>query len=299
VLDPTIWSQVRRLEIRMRRSVADAMAGGYASVFRGAGIEFDEVREYVPGDDVRRIDGNVTARAGRPFVKKFVEERELTVVFVVDRSPSLAFGSGARTKREVAVEFAALLAFAAIRHHDKVGLVAFEGGRRAFVPVRKGFRHALRAVGELASAVDDRAPRPEREPGIAPALEFLPRVLRRRAIVFLVSDFLEEGYERSLAVAARRHDLVAVRVVDPREEALPPLGPVLLEDAETGETAWLDPSLPAVREAYVARARQRRDAFARATSRARTDAIELRTDAPVLDPVLEFFHRRRRRGARE
>jgi uncharacterized protein (DUF58 family) len=211
----------------------------------------------------------------------------------------MAFGSGARTKREVAVEFAALLAFAAIRHHDKVGLVAFDGDRRTFVPIRKGFRHALRAVGELATAAPPDG-RPDRDVlGVAGVLEFAGRVLRRRAIVFLVSDFLEEGYERALSVVARRHDLVAARVVDPREEMLPPLGPIFLEDAETGEHGWLDPSLPEVREAYAARARARRETFERATSFARTDAIELRTDAPVLDPVLEFFRRRRRRGARE
>ncbi|MCI0587014.1 MAG: DUF58 domain-containing protein [Planctomycetes bacterium] len=298
VLDAEVLRQVRRLEIRTRRTVAEAMAGGYASVFRGAGIEFEEVREYVPGDDVRSIDWNVTARNGRPFVKKFVEERELTLAFLVDRSASMEFGSGRRTKRDTATEFAVLLSIAAIRHHDKVGLVLFRREIERFVPARKGFRHALRVVAELAS--EGAAPTPgSTGRGIGGALDFLGKVLRRRAIVFLVSDFLEEGYARPLAIASRRHDVVAVRVVDPREERLERTAPLHLEDPETGEVVRLDASDPGVRAEYERRARERRARFEDGTARAGIDRLEIRTDRPVIDPVLEFFHRRERRGARE
>ncbi|HET6204753.1 MAG TPA: DUF58 domain-containing protein [Planctomycetota bacterium] len=301
VLDAEVLRQVRRLEIRTRRAVAEAMAGGYVSVFRGAGIEFDEVREYVPGDDVRSIDWNVTARHGRPFVKKYVEERELTLLFVVDRSPSMDFGSVRRTKEDTATEFAVLLSIAAIRHHDKVGLVLFGRGEGRFVPARKGFRHALRVVAELASppGASPSTRGPGAGGGIAGALDFLGKVFRRRAIVFLVSDFLEERFARSLAVASRRHDLVAVRVLDPREETLPAISPLLLEDPETGEVLALDASDPAVRAEYERRSRERRARFEETTARAGVDRMELRTDRPVIDPVLEFFRRRERRGARE
>ena len=230
MLPREVLRQIRRLQLKARRAVEDLLGGEYHSVFKGAGVAFEEVREYQPGDDVRAIDWNVTARMGHPFIKRFIEERELTVFLAVDCSASHLFGTQAQQKREVAAELAAVVAFSAVSNNDRVGLVQFTDRVERFVPPRKGARHVLRLIRDVLFH------RPRR-PGtsLREGLDFLNRVQRRRAIVFLFSDFLDEGYELSFKRAGRRHDLIAVRVTDPREEELPAVGLLRVEDAETGE----------------------------------------------------------------
>jgi uncharacterized protein (DUF58 family) len=294
VLPREILRQIRRLQLRARRAVEDILGGEYHSVFKGTGIAFDEVRAYQPGDDVRSIDWNVTARMGQPFIKRFIEERELTVVLAMDCSGSLSFGTGAQPKREVAAELAAVLAFSAISNNDRVGLAQFTDRIEQFLPPRKGHRHVLRLIRDVLFYQPG-----HRRTCLATGLDYLNRVLRRRAIVFLFSDFLDRDYDRALRRTARRHDLVAVCVRDPREEDLPPVGLVEVEDAETGRHLTIDTSAAGVREAYRARALARREALARLARSARTDLIEVSTDGSHLDALVRFFHmRERRRGRR-
>jgi len=290
VPSPELLRQVRRLEIRARRLVADRFLGQYHSVFRGRGLEFSEVREYQPGDDVRTIDWNVTARMGAPYVKRFVEERELTVVLAVDVSASQRFGTAERRKDEVAAELGALLAFAAVANNDRVGLLAFTDGVEAFVPPRKGSRHVLRLVRDLLSL------RPAR-PGtdIAAAVGYLQRALRRRAIVFLISDFLDEGFEAALRPAARRHDIIALMLSDPRELELPAVGLIEAEDAETGERVWLDADDPLVRQRYAHEAASAREARRRTLASLGLDVVEISTDGSYVAPLLSYFQARARR----
>src|SRR5437660_9009596 len=256
MLPREVIRQIRRLQLKARRAVEDLLGGEYHSVFKGTGISFEEVREYQPGDDVRAIDWNVTARMGHPFIKRFVEERELTVVLAVDCSGSNQFGTRYQQKREVAAELAAVLAFSAISNNDRVGLVQFTDRVEHFVPPRKGTRHVLRLIRDVLFFQPER-----RGTSLCEGLDFLNRVMRRRVIVFLMSDFLDEGFERVYKRAGRRHDLVAVRITDPREEVLPSVGLVQLEDAETGQHLLLDTRSRAVRERYAAMARQRREGF--------------------------------------
>src|SRR3954466_14375628 len=225
MLPPEVVRQIRRLHLKARRAVPDLLGGAAASVFKGAGIAFEEVREYQPGDDVRAIDWNVTARMGHPFIKRFVEERELTVLLLLDCSGSNQFGTFLQQKREVAAELAAVLAFSAISNNDRVGLVAFTDKVERFVPPRKGTRHVLRLIRDVLFFQPRR-----RGTSIREGLDYLNRVMRRRVIVFLMSDFLDEGFERVYKRAGRRHDLVAVRITDPREDTLPSVGLVQLED---------------------------------------------------------------------
>ncbi|HXI01740.1 MAG TPA: DUF58 domain-containing protein, partial [Candidatus Saccharimonadales bacterium] len=226
---PEVLKTVRRIEIRTRRLVQESMAGEYHSVFRGRGMEFSEVREYQVGDDVRSIDWNVSARMGHPFVKKFVEERELTVFLVVDVSGSKRFGSAARTKGELAAEVGALLAFSAIKNNDRVGAILFTGEVERYIPPKKGRSHVLRVIREILSfePVDSRT-------SISAALEYAARVLRRHCVLFLISDFLDTGFERPLAIASRKYDMACIAIEDRREEEIPAVGLVELEDAETG-----------------------------------------------------------------
>jgi uncharacterized protein (DUF58 family) len=230
-----ILKKIRRIEIRTRRLVADVFSGEYHSVFKGRGIEFSEVREYLPGDDIRSIDWNVTARMGHPYVKKFEEEREMSIMFVVDASGSGAFGSANRFKAELAAELCAVLAFSATRNNDRVGLVMFSDRIEKVVPPRKGRRHVLRVVRELLYSEPEGT-----GTDIPMALDYLANIVRRHAVVFLVSDFQTTGYDRALAVANRRYDLIAIDVSDPRERELPRVGLVELEDAETGERVVVD-----------------------------------------------------------
>jgi uncharacterized protein (DUF58 family) len=285
--------KVRHLEIRTRRLVEESLAGSYHSMFRGRGIEFAEVREYSLGDDVRTIDWNVSARMGHPFVKKFTEERELTVVLVVDVSGSGRFGTDASTKMDLAAEIAALLGFSAIRNNDRVGLLLFTDRVEQYLPPRKGRQHALRVLREVLTA------QPEgRGTRIGGALEFLQRVVRKRAVVFLISDFQDEGYERVVRVVARKHDLVAVSITDPREESLPEVGLVGVVDPETGAVGVLDAGSSAVRRAYADQARRFRATVRGTLRRAGIDLLELSTGSSYQARMTRFFRERARRATR-
>jgi uncharacterized protein (DUF58 family) len=279
--------KIRLIEICTRRAVNDTLAGGYHSVFKGRGMEFDEVREYAPGDDVRTIDWNVTARTGRPFVKRFVEERELTVLLVVDLSASGAFGSRDRFKNEVAAELCALLAFSAIKNNDKVGLIAFTDRVEKFIPPKKGSSHVLRLVRDVLGL------RPYgRGTDIARALEFAGRAVRRRAIVFVVSDFQAADFSRPLRILARRHDLVALSVADPRESVLPDVGLVRLEDPETGETALIDTSSASVRRRFEAAAAERRARLTELFRSTGVDEVATVVGQDYTRDLMAFFRRR-------
>jgi uncharacterized protein (DUF58 family) len=285
-----ILKQVRRVEIATRGLVNDVFAGEYHSVFKGRGMNFAEVREYQHGDDIRAIDWNVTARTGAPFIKVFDEERELTVMLVVDVSASGDFGSRSRMKGEVAVEICAVLAFSATRNNDKVGLIIFSDRIEKFVPPRKGRRHVLRVLRELLYF------EPEgRGTDIAGALQYLARVVRRRAVVFVVSDFLADGYEKALAVAGRRHDTVAIRMSDPREHQIPAVGYLELEDAETGEHVTVDVSDPAFRAAFESDVAEKLTARERQFRKTRVDVVEITTDHPYADRLMRFFRQRAKR----
>ena len=285
--------KVRRLEIRTRRLVDESLAGSYHSMFRGRGMEFSEVREYCPGDDVRTIDWNVSARMGHPFVKKFTEERELTVVLVVDVSGSSDFGTGPTTKMAISAEVAALLAFSATRNNDRVGLLLFTDRVERFLPPRKGREHALRVLREVLTIEPA-----GRGTGIGAALEFLQRVVRKRAVVFLISDFQDAGYERTLRVVVRKHDLVAVSVSDPREKLLPSCGLVSVVDPETGGVGLLDSGSGAVRRAYREFGERFQSSLAHGMRRAGVDLLELGTGEPYELPLVRFFRERARRARR-
>jgi uncharacterized protein (DUF58 family) len=294
MLPREIVRQVRRLQIRARRAVEDLLGGEYHSVFKGTGIAFEEVREYQPGDDIRAIDWNVTARMGHPFIKRFVEERELTVMLLVDCSGSNQFGTRMQLKREVAAELAAILAFSAIANNDRVGLIAFTDRVEKFVPPRKGTRHVLRLIRDVLFF------QPEgRGTRLREALDFLNRVLVRRAIVFLLSDFLDRDYEQALRRTGKRHDLVAVPISDPSEAELPAVGLLELEDAETGRQLLVDTARPEVRAAYGQKARLRRERLIQLTRSAGVDTIEVSTDGGHLDALVRFFKLRERRLRRK
>jgi uncharacterized protein (DUF58 family) len=285
-----ILQKVRRIEIATRGLVNDVFSGEYHSVFKGRGMSFAEVREYRYGDDIRSIDWNVTARTGDPFVKVFDEERELTVMLVVDASGSGDFGSRDRMKTELATEICAALAFSAIKNNDKVGLIIFTDRVEKFVPPRKGRRHVLRVLRELLYF------RPEgRGTNIAQALEYLTRVITRRAVVFLVSDFLDAGYQRPLSVAARRHDVVAIQIADAREQALPAIGLVELQDAETGEQVVVNTSDKAFQTAFAKDVERLRDERQRTFRRTKVDVIPIETGQSYVEPLMRFFKDRARR----
>jgi len=282
--------QVRRLHLRARRLVQSLLGGEYHSAFKGAGLSFEEVREYQPGDDVRTIDWNVTARVGHPFIKRFVEERELTLLLVVDVSASTKFGTGMLSKRAAAAELAALLALCATSNNDRVGLVAFTSEVEEFVPPNKGARHVLRMLRDILSF----EPR-NTGTDLAAALDYVTKVQRRRAIVFVLSDFLGTGYEKSFRRAARKHDLVAIRTTDPRESDWPAAGLVRMRDAETGEQVLLDSSDTGLRTRFEARAAERSAAFTKLARGAQADVIEVGTDGGHFDALLGFFRNRNRR----
>jgi len=290
MLPRDVLRQIRRLQLRARRAVEDLLGGEYHSVFKGMGMVFEEVRAYQPGDDVRTIDWNVTARMGHPFIKRYVEERELTVMLLVDWSGSHQFGTSRQQKREVAAELAAVLAFSAISNNDKVGLIGFTDQVECFVPPRKGTRHVLRLIREALYFQPERQGTSLRE-----GLTFLNRILHRRAIVFLLSDFLDQGFEQLLKRTGRRHDLIAIHIADPREEVLPPVGLLELEDAETGQRVLLDTSNRQVREGFAAGARQRREELRQLARSARIDLLEVATDGAHLEALVWFFHQRERR----
>ena len=285
-----ILSKIRRLELKTRGLVETAFAGQYRSVFKGRGMNFEEVREYQPGDEVRTIDWNVTARLGHPYVKKFTEERELTVMLAVDVSASGAFGSVNLSKRELAAEVACVIAFSAIRNNDKVGLLLFSDHVELYIPPKKGRLHTLRLIREILYFEP-------RGRGTAPgqALHYLNRVHPRKAAVFLLSDFQTPLFERELGVTARRHDLIAMPVSDPRETVLPDVGIVVFEDAETGEQIEVNTSDASVRAAYGHLVARRREEWERTFRRKRIDAITLNTNEDYLPALREFFRVRERR----
>ncbi len=285
-----ILRKVRRIEIRTTRLVNDLFGGEYESVFKGQGIEFADVREYVPGDDIRTIDWNVTARSQHPFVKKFVEERELTVLFVVDMSGSQYFGSGEKLKAEVAAEITALLAFSAVKNKDKTGLVISTDEVEKYIPVKKGRTHVLRVVREILF-YQPRRPKTR----LASALEFLHRVLTRTAVIFLISDFLDEGYEKALKILNRRHDVIAIRLKDRREEALVPAGLLEMEDRESGEIVLVDSSDRGLRETYQAAARQQDEKLDHLFKSLGVDKIDIAAEGSYVEPLFRFFKIRERR----
>ncbi len=287
-----ILKKVRQVELRTRRLVTDALAGEYHSVFKGRGMDFDEVREYTPGDEVRLIDWNVTARTGVAFIKKLREERELTILLAVDVSASGTFGSQAQSKRELAAEVASVLAFSAIRNRDKVGLLLFTDEVEQYIPPTKGRQHVLRVIREILFC----APR-RRGTDIASALDFISDVQRRRAVVFVLSDFIEspDAFERlrlQLRLTNKRHDLVLIHLRDHHEEELPQLGLLTLEDAETGEVREVDTNSRQVREAFRRGGYERMDNFRRAARQAGVDVLELRTGESYSQALYTFFQNR-------
>ena len=282
-----ILKKVREIEIYTNRLVSDSLAGEYHSVFKGRGMEFSEVREYQQGDDIRQIDWNVTARMGHPYIKLHVEERELTVIFLVDASASGSFGTVNQMKGELAVELCAVLAFSAIRNNDKVGLITFTDDIEKYVPAKKGRNHVLRVIRELLYFEPQR-----KGTNIQAALDYLNKVIKRKAVIFLVSDFMDERYEQALRVTSRKHDVIPVTIADPREEELPSIGLVELEDAESGERLLVDSFDPKVRDAYRALAMQEQAKRERMFRSMKLDRIDLRTDRPYMQTLISFFHRR-------
>src|SRR5712691_7674600 len=285
-----ILKKIRTLEIKTKGLVETVFAGNYHSVFKGRGMNFEDVREYQPGDEIRAIDWNVTARLGNAFVKKFTEERELTVMLVVDVSASGNFGSVAQSKRELAAEVACLLAFSAIRNNDKVGLVLFSDQVELFIPPKKGRSHTLRLIREILYF----------EPlgrGTLPslALDYLNHVVTRRAVVFFISDFQAEDFSRALTITSRRHNFVAIRIDDQREESLPNVGLITLEEAETGEQIEINTADRETRSRFSALAHERRAEVSHILRRNNIDTISLRTDDDYLPPLREFFKQRERR----
>lgn len=285
-----ILKKVKRIEIQTRGLVNDIFSGEYHSVFKGRGMEFAEVREYQIGDDIRTIDWNVTARQGHPFVKVFEEERELTVMLLVDVSSSGEFGTFEQMKGEIAAEICALLAFSAIKNNDKVGLIIFSDTVEKFVAPKKGKSHVLRVIREILYH------EPEgKETNIAEALEFFSRVTPRRSVVFLVSDFISSGYEKALQIANKKHDMVAITITDPREVDLPNVGFIELEDAETGETFLLDTSSANVRDAFAAETSETKDELEKLFKKLQVDHINIRTDQSYIEPLIRFFRMRAKR----
>jgi uncharacterized protein (DUF58 family) len=288
MLDRDTFQRIRRIQIRTRAILESGIGGSYHAVLKGRGMEFAEVREYQPGDEVRTIDWNVTARMGAPYVKKFVEERDLTLLLVVDASGSQAFGSRFLLKRDYAAELAAVLAFSAVQNHDRVGAVLFTDRIEGWVPPRRGREHALRIVRDLL-ALEPQG----RGTDLAAALRFAQRVMKRRGIVAVLSDFQAQGYERALGVLRRRHDVVALHLVDPHEADFPDAGLLALVDPESGERFVVDASRPEVRRRLSGAARA-----AEVFRRTRVDALQLSTAASYEQPLRAFFKARERRQAR-
>lgn len=320
MLTSEILARVREIQVRTGRQVADVLAGEYVSVFKGRGMEFDEVRPYVPGDDVRTIDWNVTARMGEPYIKRYVEERQLTLMLMADVSASQDFGSVNRSKREATAELCALLAFSATRNDDKVGLALFHSELEQYIPPRKGQKHALRVVREVLAHGDangeqqerrktsvlanlrsrfmaGRSPRTPREStDIGFALEFFMQVTKRRTICFVVSDFLDDDFDKAMVAANRKHDVIAVLVTDPNELEMPDVGLVALRDAESGQTRLVDTSSRAFRAEVEERGAARVRDLARRFAAVGIDFIHVDAAGDVIDPLVRFFRMRERRG---
>ncbi len=283
-----ILKKVRQIEFRTRRIVNDVLSGEYQSAFKGRGMEFSEVREYVPGDEIRTIDWNVTARYGKPFVKIYKEERELTVMFLVDASGSGDFGTVNRMKGEIGVELCAGLAFSAIKNNDKVGLIIFTSKIEKFIPPKKGKNHVLRVIRELLYFKPE-----EKGTDIAGAVSYLSQVIKKKAVVFMVSDFFDsKDYKRALKVAGRKHDCIAVTLSDPRESTIPSIGLIELEDAETGREMLVDSSDPHFQSVFKARVDKMKEERRLAFRKSDIDRIDISTDKDYVEPVVAFFRKR-------
>ncbi|MEZ4519118.1 MAG: DUF58 domain-containing protein [Chloroflexota bacterium] len=287
--------KIRQIEIRTKRLVNDSFAGEYQSIFKGRGMAFDEVRPYQYGDEIRTIDWNVTARTGEPYVKRYVEERELTVMLLVDASASESFGSVNQFKRELAAELTAVLSFAATTNNDRVGLMIFTDQIELYIPPRKGRQHVLRLIRELLAFEPQ-----GKGTDLKMALDHVNRILKRRSIIFLVSDFLADpaAYRRALAVTNRRHDVIAVDLTDPLEQRWEDVGLIALEDAETGEIVWADTGSKAWRDAFEKRVQQLDQSKTKAFNQSQVDHIRIYTDTDYTTPLANFFQTRARRLAR-
>jgi len=291
LVPPEVLRLVKQVEIKARILADEALVGTYRSVFRGSGLDFEEVREYEPGDDIRSIDWNVTARMNAPYIKKYREERELNIYLAVDVSSSGWFGTANVNKRELAADVAALLAVTALHNHDRVGLVLFADGVREFLPPREGRHHLLHLIRELIFA-EPRRSRTE----IASVADFLANVTKKRNVVFVLSDFLDVEFEAPLRALGHKHDVIALILNDPRELELPSVGMVALEDAETGSVGYVDTSAAAIRESYARAARDRRGQRLRTFSRMGIDRVEISTDRPYVPALLALFNARSRRN---
>ena len=290
MLPKEIVQKIRRIQITTNRLVNESLAGEYHSVFKGRGMEFDEVREYQHGDDARTIDWNVTSRAGHPFVKRYVEERELTVMLLVDASASGAFGSAIKTKSEIAAEISALLAFSAIKNNDRVGAILFTDRVEKFIPPRRGSTHVLRVIREVLFY------RPERRgTSIQKAFEHLNLVVHKRSVVFLISDLLDQGFEQALKVANRKHDIVIIQIIDSREKKLPKVGILEIRDAETEELILVDTSLPWVRDTYRKNWDRNQARLSKLFESHLMDHITIESDKPYEVPLVRFFKERAKR----
>ncbi len=290
MIPAALLKKVRKIEIRTNRLVNDLFGGEYESVFKGQGIEFSDVREYVPGDDIRTIDWNVTARSQHPFVKKFVETRELTVLFAVDMSGSQYFGTTDKLKSEIAAEITAILAFSAVKNNDKTGLLIATEGVEKFIPVKKGRNHALRVIREILGY----QPR-KKGTRLVEALQYLSRVQTRSAVIFLISDFLDEGYEKALKILSRKHDVVAIHLHDPLEQDFPKIGLVDLVDRETGETLLVDTSSTQFHIRFRRMANQKYTALEKLLKSLQIDRINIPANASYIDPLFKFFKSRERK----
>ncbi|MBU0606145.1 MAG: DUF58 domain-containing protein [Candidatus Omnitrophica bacterium] len=290
MLPKEVIQKIRRIQVTTSRLVTDFLSGNYESVFKGRGMEFDEVREYQPGDEIRSIDWNVTARMGHPFIKKFIEERQLTVMILLDASASSYFGTSKRLKSELAAEISAVLAFAAVKHNDRVGLIIFTDRIEKFIPPRKGQQHVLRVIREALYF------KPKgKGTNIEDALKYLDSVTTRRAVTFIISDFFDKDFKKPLSVANKRHDCIAITITDPREMELPKSGIVELTDAESGKFFQIDTSNAKVRRTYAEKSARKIDERARLFGTIGVDHIDIRTDKPYIDEMIKFFKMRKRR----
>jgi uncharacterized protein (DUF58 family) len=290
MLTKELLKQVRQIEIRTKGLVNQVFSGEYHSVFKGRGMEFSEVREYQFGDDIRNIDWNVTARFGHPYIKVFEEERELTVMLMVDLSGSLMFGSVSKTKQRIAAELTAILAFSALKNNDKVGLILFTDKIEKFVPPRKGRKHVLRIIREVLSF------EPEgKSTNLKGALEYMNSTIKKKSIAFLISDFMDEGYEKILRIVGRKHDLIGIVLDDRREKEMPNIGLVKLADAETGDERWIDTSSKRVRSQMIAHRKEREKLRNSIFIKSRLDRIEVTTGSNYIQPLVQFFRRREKR----
>jgi len=290
MIESDILRKIRTIEIKTTKLVEDYFSGQYESVFKGMGMEFSEVREYFPGDDVRAIDWNVTARFGKPFIKKFTEERELTIILMVDLSGSEEFGSREKSKAEIACEIGAIIAFSALKNQDKVGLILFTEEPEKYLPSKKGRRHVLRIIREILMY----KPR-KKGTDIQKALEYLNDVVKRKAVVFLISDFIGENYEKLLQITNKKHDLITIVLNDEREKTLPPIGLVELEDSETGERILIDSSDRKFTEHYLKLVNEEEEKRSMLFRKTGVDSVEIRSDQSYVTPLYRFFRMRAKR----